>query len=386
MTLIQTYIFGQVLRTVLIIVGGLALLALLAQGLSQTDLIIESGQSALTYFYVVMLGAPQIIALLTPLALFIATIWSLNRIHRDSEIVVAQTAGMSRWQVASPVLRLAVLAAVAHLTVNLWVQPNAQRAMRETVQDARADLAASLIREGQFTRASQELTFFARESRGGELRGILIADASDPTQQRDILARSGTVVDIDGKPAIVLVDGQFQTLDENGALTVLDFEQHAFDLTPFMQERGEVNLKSSDRFLHELMFIDTTNYIEVLNEDAFLAEGHARLTTPLLNIAMALIAVLAVVGGDFSRRGYSRRITWATVGALTVVIVQISLQSAAADDKALNIAQWIVPLGVIGGVSWLSFARGGRFAAVQGRRFLLRDRLERSENEALAAE
>ncbi len=69
MTKVQSYLFYEVLRAVAIIVGGLALLALLAQGLSRTDLILENRQSALTYFYIVMLGAPQIIALLTPLAL-----------------------------------------------------------------------------------------------------------------------------------------------------------------------------------------------------------------------------------------------------------------------------------------------------------------------------
>ena len=92
MTKVQSYLFYEVLRAVLIIVGGLALLALLAQGLSRTDLILENRQSALTYFYIVMLGSPQIIALLMPLALFVAGVWSLNRIHKDSEIVVAQAA------------------------------------------------------------------------------------------------------------------------------------------------------------------------------------------------------------------------------------------------------------------------------------------------------
>ena len=144
MSKVQTYLFYEVLRAVVIIVGGLAMLALLAQGLARTDLILENRQSALTYFYIVMLGAPQVIALLTPLALFVAGVWSLNRIHKDSEIVVAQAAGMTPWQIASPIMRLAALCAVAHLAVNLWVQPSAQRAMRETVSEARADLAAAL--------------------------------------------------------------------------------------------------------------------------------------------------------------------------------------------------------------------------------------------------
>ena len=50
MTKIQTYLFFEVLRAVVIIIGGLAMLALLAQGLSRTDVILENRQSALTYF------------------------------------------------------------------------------------------------------------------------------------------------------------------------------------------------------------------------------------------------------------------------------------------------------------------------------------------------
>ena len=170
MTKIQVHLFQQILRAVVIIVAGLVLMALLAQGLSRTDLILENRQSALTYLYVVLLGSPQVIALLTPLAIFVGAVWSLNRIHRDSEIVVAQAAGMSRWQVASPVLRLAVICAVLHLGVNLWVQPLAQRALREAVAEARADLAAALIRPGQFTTNGERLMFYAREQVGGELR------------------------------------------------------------------------------------------------------------------------------------------------------------------------------------------------------------------------
>jgi len=384
MNRIQQYLFKEVLRTVILIVGGLAVLALLAQGLSQTDLIIENRQSAFMYFYVVLLGAPQVIALLTPLAIFIAAVWSLNRIHKDNEIVVAQAAGMTRWQIVSPIMRLAAVAAIAHLTVNLWVQPTAQRQLREAVSEARADLAAALIRPGQFTQAGPELTFYARDSSGGDLRGILISDASDPTTRVDYLAQTGAVILVDGRPAIVMRNGQIHRLDEIESLSILDFEQYTFDLTAFIQEQGAVNLKSSDRYLHELFFIDRTSYLEMRNADGFFAEGHARLTMPLLNIAMALIAALAVIGGDFSRRGYSRRITIATAGAIVLVVVQLSVQSASADDRALNVLQYLVPLGVIAGVAYLSFARGGHTPVLNQRRFLLGERIDASSAQAPA--
>lgn len=346
MNSVQNYLFAAVLRTVILIVGGLALLALMAQGLSQTDLIVENRQSALTYFMVVMLGAPQVMALLLPLAVFIATIWALNRLHKDSEIVVAQAAGMTKWQTASPILRLAVLCAVVQLGVNLWVQPSAQREMRETITEARADLITSLVKPGAFTTAADRLTIFTRDISGGVLQGIYISDQRDREAENDYLARRGTVVEVDGAPAIIMDDGEIHQTDQNGALSILTFDQYQFDLTPFMKERGDVVLKASDRYLWELFFPDMSNFLQRQDANRYLAEGHARLTMPLITIVMAMIAVSAVLGGDFSRRGYSRRIVIAVVGAVVLLIVQLSLQAASVDEPALNSAQYLVPIMV----------------------------------------
>jgi lipopolysaccharide export system permease protein len=365
MSKVQTYLFYEVLRAVLIIVGGLAMLALLAQGLSRTDLILENRQSALTYFYIVMLGAPQVIALLTPLALFVAGVWSLNRIHKDSEIVVAQAAGMTPWQIASPIMRLAVLCTVAHLAVNLWVQPAAQRAMRETVSVARADLAAALIRPGQFTTNGERLTFYARELINGELRGVLISDMTDPEFPTDILARSAALVEVEGRPTLLLRDAISQQLDDNQQLSILEFEQYMFDLTDFMKEDSDLVLKASDKYLYELFFIDRSNYFEAKEADSLLAEAHARLTTPLLNLVMAMIAVFAVLGGDFSRKGYGKRIALAGAGAIVVLIVQLALQSSAADDPSLNILQWLLPIGVFAVLAYIYFHRGRKIGQVE---------------------
>ncbi len=80
-----------------------------------------------------------------PIGIFIATAAALNVAHRENEIVVAQASGLSNWQVASPVLRLATLAAILHLGLNLWIQPAASRELRETITEASTDLAASLV-------------------------------------------------------------------------------------------------------------------------------------------------------------------------------------------------------------------------------------------------
>jgi lipopolysaccharide export system permease protein len=380
MTKIQAHMFRQVFQAVVIIVGSLVLMALLAQGLSRTDLILENRQSALTYLYIVVLGSPQIVALLMPLAIFVGAVWSLNRIHKDSEIVVAQAAGMTRWQVASPILRLALACAVMHLAVNLWVQPASQRTMREAVAVARADLAAALIRPGQFTTNGERLTFYAREQVGGELRGVLISDMTDPDYPTDILARSAALVSVEGRPTMLLRDALSQQLDNEGQLSILEFDQYMFDLTDFMKEDAELILKASDKYLHELFFVDRKDYFQNKQADALLAEANARLTTPLLNIVMALLAIVAVLGGDFSRQGYSRRIGIAAAGATLALVVQLALQSSASDDPSLNVAQWAVPVLAIVILSWVYFGRGRRI----GRRTARADSLLASRKKAMA--
>lgn len=358
MNRIQRYIFFSVLQAVLTIVGGLALLALLAQGLSQTDLIVDNRQSALTYLRVVALGAPQIMAVLVPIALFTAALNALNRIHRDSEIVVANAAGLTRWQIASPVIRLAVMAAIVHLCVNIFVQPMAQRELRETISDARADLAASLVRPGAFTYPVEGLTIYAREVTSGNLRGMLISDTRTAGAAIDYIAQNGTMVDVEGRPAIRMMNGQIQQVDVKGQLSVLNFDDYVFELTDFLKEDSDLVLKASDRFLYELFFPDMSDYYQNRDKENYLAEAHSRLSAPLLNIAMAMIAVLAVIGGDYSRRGYQKRIMIAVGGALLLTILTLTIQPAAANDPALNILQYILPVGVTSGVGFVYLTGG----------------------------
>lgn len=365
MNRIQRYLFSSVLRAVITIVGGLALLALLAQGLSQTDLIVDNRQSALTYLKVVALSAPQIIAILAPMALFVAALSALNRAHRDSEIVVAHSAGLTRWQVLSPVLRLACYVAIVHLCVNLFVQPLTQREMRETISDARADLASSLIRPGAFSYPTEGLTLYVREMTNGNMLGMLISDSRSAEQTVDYIAQRGMMVQVEGRPAIRMSNGQIQQVDKLGQLSVLDFDDYVFELAGFLAEDSQLVLKPSDRFLHELLFPDLGDYYQHRDQDKFKAEAHARMASPLLNFAMCVIAVIAVLGGDFSRRGYQTRVTIAVSGAILLIMITLSLQSAAGLNPALNALQYALPLGITF-ISMLIFLSGGRFLHLSG--------------------
>ena len=352
----QRYMFKDTLRGLLLIIVTLSVLSLLAQGLAYTEVIRENQQSTAVYLKIVGLGAPKVLGLLLPIALFVASLWSLNRIQKDAEIMVVQATGMTHWQVASPLMRLGVLMMILHLGLNLWGQPAAQRELRETLVDARTDLASSLIRPGQFTNRGA-LTLYARDRNGADLEGVFISDATDPGTVADYLAQTARFVEVEGKPAFLMANAQIHQKDSAGELSIIELEQYKYDLAPFLTEETDIVLKASDRFLPELIWLDETNYVDAQSRDQFTAEVNNRLSTPLLNIAMILLAIWAILGGDYSKLGYANRIARASVFAGLLIVLHIVSHSESKNDPMVNIAQWLLPLGAIFFLSFKHFAQ-----------------------------
>jgi len=320
-------------------------MAILSQGLSSLGLIVDQRATGLTYLFVTVLAMPQVFGLLAPLAMFFGILFAINRLQNESEIAAAFAAGMSRWKLMSPILRLATIVAVLHLVNNLWVQPYAFRNMREIVNEARTDMAAALVRQGMFTSPKPGLTFFVGENRSdGRLFDVFVNDQRNGAAPSTYTAREGRLAEVDGKPAMVMFEGSIQKRDQKGAFSYLSFDQYVLDLSSFFEQDKDLILEPSDRFLPELLKPDLNYYYDVMVKDELFAEAHARLSGPLINFGLAILAVLALVGGDFSRRGYGPRIgAFVAIGVVMRVAV-VALQSTAADDKDAVAALYAMPI------------------------------------------
>jgi lipopolysaccharide export system permease protein len=344
MNTFSAYIFRQALGPLLAVLGALAAIALLTQGLNQLDIIITNRSAGFAFAWITLLAIPQLVSLILPLAVFFAVLYALHRMHSESEIAVAYGAGVSRGRIARPIIQLAILAAVAHLAINCVVQPWALRERRETIYALRSDIASSLVREGSFTFPAPNLTLYARErGGGGEMRDLMIDDARGESNVT-YTARTGAIATVDGAPAIVMRDGQVQRQRDDGTVEVVEFARYVVQLGNFFEESEQMFIKASDRYLYELFFPDKTAHYDQRNVDRFLAEGHSRLSSPLLNITLALIALAGVLTGEFSRRGYARRMMIAAGIALTVRLLALGVQGAAVEDSSLNWLQYALPL------------------------------------------
>ena len=337
------------------LVGPIALFAFLLTGvvwLSQSlrllDLIINRGQSAPTFVYLTFLMLPSLLAIILPIAFFAGTLYGLNKLNSDSELVAMTAAGYSRWQMAVPVLWAA--AGVMFLTYlcTLWLMPLGQRTMKDKVVDIRADIGAAILSEGTFNTPAKGLTVFIRElSSDGHIGGILVHDNRNAAEPITYIAQSGVLAQTPAGARLIMNNGTIEQSAKGGAkLSVLKFQRYVFDLDQFASHSGETNREIHERYLGELFWPKFKNKDPGQKiRNVLTAEGHSRLAEPLFCLAFALIALAAITRGRRARGTYALRLTVASLLAGALRILGYGVHGIGARNPEFDVLMYLVPLG-----------------------------------------
>ncbi len=346
--LIERYIFRQLLVPTVLAVLALTGVAILSRTLSALDILVDQRQNPLVFFQVTLLATPMLVSMILPVAVLVAMLVALNRLHSEQELLICFAGGANRWRIVAPAIELAAILALAALVINLWIQPASYRAMRDTLNSVRADLASTVIRPGEFTHPSPGLTVYGQAmDQDGTIHNLFIYQRVAGAGAAVVTAREGRVGRRHGAPVLILRQGSNQQFNRQGVLNFLSFDEYVLDLSPFMAVNTAVRYKLSDRYMHELFFPDFRGDWERQNRLRMLAEGHSRLATPLYNIAFTCMALAAVLGATFNRFGYGRRIAISATLALLARTVGFGVQAAAAGSEWLNVLQYAVPIAVI---------------------------------------
>lgn len=344
MPLLQRYLWTQAFWPTVLTLAALALLALLTQSLQTLDIIVENRQSALTFLKITGLALPQLIGIILPLAVFMAALYALNRMNGDSEIIVAKAAGASPWQIGSPLVRLGIMAMIAHLIITMALQPLSFREMRAEVLKVRTDLATQLVQPGEFVSPARNLTLYAREiSPSGDLLDIIIHDARDAEDVITHTAKTGEIQRTPAGAALLLRNGAVQQTLIDGSLDVIEFKDYRLDLSDAFAFDTRLRLKPSDLYLHELLRPDPRTFVYGTQKQEFAAEGHSRLAAPLYNVALVMIALCFMIRGEHLRMGYGRRIIACAAIGFFVRILGFVAASSAEASLSLNILQYAIP-------------------------------------------
>ncbi len=367
MPLIDRYLFRQLLWPVVLATIALTAVAVLSQSLSSIGIVVDQRQSLFMFAKIIALAMPQLIVMILPVAVMIGAVVAMNRLHTDQEIVICFSAGISRWRVMAPGFELAASAGLVCLIISLWIQPLCYRALRDTLDQVRADLAASMIKPGQFTHPAPGVTVYAQSvDDDGSIHNLFINRVSKSGRDMTITAREGRFERRRGVPMLVMRQGANQEFSTAGILNFLSFDEYVFDLTPVAALDRGARYKLSDRYPHELFFPDLSEAWARANLSRLAAEGHSRFAAPLYTLTFMAMAYAAVVGGAFSRMGYGRRIGAVAICAVVVRTLGFAAQAVAASAPLANVAQYGVPIAAGIAAMAIVFAAPRRAAAAPG--------------------
>ena len=187
MSRMSSYVLRQLIQPILLFTFLLTTVIWLSQSLRLLDLVINRGQSAVTFVYLTVMMLPQLLVIILPVAFFGGVLYGLHRLNVDSELVVMSAAGHSRAQLAVPVLLAAGFVMVLTYICALYFMPWGQRNMHAEVMSIRADIATALLSEGNFNAPVKGLTVFIRELDPGQ---VLLLETTDPGSIPDVAAWS----------------------------------------------------------------------------------------------------------------------------------------------------------------------------------------------------
>lgn len=305
----------------------------LTQSLQRIDILIEHGASLALFGWLTVLIVPSLLAVVIPFALFGAALYALHRLHSDSEIAVMFAAGVSLLQVARPVLLIAAVAAAATLWINLDLMPRSYRVLKREVAEIRADVAAAVLRSGEFMTVREGFTVYVDNVQpGGALTGLLVHDYRNGENAETYMAQRALLRETDSGPVIYLVNGNVQrTNRKTGSVDIVNFDRTAVNLGAATDSPRALQLEMTERYVGELFKPDLADDYDRENARRLIAEGHNRLAAPLYAFAYALLAIFALIGGPYDRRGYVVRIALACAAAGAVKVIGIVLAGVAAD-------------------------------------------------------
>ena len=317
MSIFERYVFRTGFGAFLTGLGLLTAVVWLALALRQVDLMATKGQTLWIFLTVTGLIVPSLVMVIAPIAIFIAVLFTLNKLNGDSELVVMSASGMSGVRLLAPFVVLAALGTALVAVTSLWAMPASFREITVQLTKIRADMLTRVIREGQFVSLENGFVFHYRErAPNGDMHGLFIQDRRDPAKTSTYIAEAGRTIEMGAQNYLVLEKGSIQRQAPDSVdPAIIVFERYAIDLAQFSPEESGP-LRPRERGTMDLLNRDPNEPMVRANPGRFRQELHERFLNPLYALVFAMIAFAALHQPRTTRQGRGMAIVVAIVCAL----------------------------------------------------------------------
>ncbi|TKT72915.1 LPS export ABC transporter permease LptF [Afipia massiliensis] len=354
MSAIDRYIVRTTLLAFLLIVVSLTGVIWITQALRGIDLMTGQGQSILVFLGVTGLAIPLLAMIISPIALLIAVMHTLNRLATDSEIIVMNAAGLSPGRLLRPFLFATCVVSLLVAFLSLYLAPECMRALRRWQTEIGADVLTNILRPGEFQKLGPLTIRIQGRQPGGLLVGIFIDDQRNPSERIDILADRGTVQKNERGSFLILQDGNLQRFEAGKREPALvAFASYAFDLSQFSNAVQSVTYGPRERSIGGLISPPPDDPVFKRIPGEFRSELHDRIFAPIYPFAFILMAFAILGAPRTTRQNRNFAIGVLVVGILVLRIAGFGLSTMSTSQPAAVFVQYFMLAAVSVGSVWM---------------------------------
>lgn len=336
------YVLRQLAQPTLLALVAFAGAVWLSQSLRFVDLIVNKGLSVGRFIYLTSLLVPSLVLVVLPFAAFIGTLAGYHRLRCESELAIFRAIGLSDLQIARGAVALGLVFVLAGYAVSLVVMPSAYRHFRELQFDIRQSLSRISVEPRVFSAITDDLTVYVERRLGpGEYGDIIVHDTREDDRQVTLLAERGQLLKGERGPLLRLQNGSYHEQDAAGQLSIVRFRETSLDLVRG-EEEAERSLKTRELHLGELLW-PPASVDDPAERAERIAEGHERLSWPLVSLALPLVAATCVLRYRSVRDSGWQALSTATVIAVAIVVLSLVTLSLVKSDLRLVPMLYLVP-------------------------------------------
>ena len=228
----------EIIKTFLVILFGLSIIALTVRAVNFLELIVDSGYPPSTYFKYSFLNLFSIAPKFVPLSFLLALTLFIIKHIQDSEFIILWTSGVEKIKIVKLFFFISILVLIFYIILSAFLTPYALNKSRMLLGKENLNSFLPTVRTNRFSDSFKGFTLIVNEKVNNELKNIFLHDkgnnlknlSSDSSKIKNttIIARSGVIE----KKKMFLFNGQIITskIDINKN-EVIKFEQLNIDLS-----------------------------------------------------------------------------------------------------------------------------------------------------------
>lgn len=353
MKLINNYLSKNILYPTISIIIVLSIIILLTQSLKYIDLVVSHGISPSDFFHITILLIPSLLFIIIPICLFIAIMYSLNKLNSHRELNILKGFGVDNFNISKPILQISIMITLFHYAIALYWMPEVNHKFKDLTNHLKENYVTFMLQEKVFNHPTKELTFYIENKiDNNKFENIFFQDKNNG-QPITIIAKSGELVKNNNKVFIHLKDGNRQELTKNGELNILNFDTLVWQFNTNHNSNGNRSISIQEKHLTDLLFNDLPQ--DSKEKNRMFAEANQRLLFPFYNIILTLIAIIALIEGGFNRLGKTRRIFMFSCVAGISIIINTSLINLSASNKYIIIISYMFTFSLFGYLTYFLF-------------------------------